>query len=96
MTPKTGAHTGVCLVKHYAEGTLMPLLVQKLMFTIIPQRSPFFARPLLSPIFANLSANIVDPGIKANADYVRPSRILVSLKTHLLYLECPQRSKPTS
>jgi glutathione S-transferase len=31
---------------HYAEGSLMPLLFMKLVFNRLPERVPFFMRPV--------------------------------------------------
>jgi hypothetical protein len=50
-------------VSHYAEGSFMPVLVQKLIFDIVPQRSPFYIRPLVSMIFGQLSKQLVEPEI---------------------------------
>ncbi|KAF9041197.1 thioredoxin-like protein [Panaeolus papilionaceus] len=52
--------------KHYAEGSLMPLLTQYLMFTIIPQKSPFFLRPILKFVFNKITQAMLLPQIKAN------------------------------
>lgn len=49
---------------NYAEGSAMPLLYQKLLFNLIPRRSPWYARPLLKPVFARLQATIVDPQLE--------------------------------
>jgi len=49
---------------HYAEGSLMPVLVQKIIFDMIPKKSPFFVRPIVSVVFAQLNKLLVDPEIK--------------------------------
>ncbi|KAF5318573.1 hypothetical protein D9619_010837 [Psilocybe cf. subviscida] len=46
---------------HYAEGSLMPLLVQKFIFGMIPQHSPFYIRPLLNMVFGQLDRKLVVP-----------------------------------
>jgi len=51
---------------HYAEGSLMPILVNKMIFSIIPQKSPALIRPLLKPIFATLDKRMLEPEIKAH------------------------------
>ncbi|KAG8750585.1 hypothetical protein FRC12_012816, partial [Ceratobasidium sp. 428] len=39
---------------HYTEGTLMPLFVNRIIFTVAPQRAPFFIRPVMNLIFGML------------------------------------------
>ncbi len=52
---------------HYSEGSAMPLLVMKLVFTAIPERVPFFVRPVASLITKGVSTQLLDPQI---ADHV--------------------------
>ncbi|THH29247.1 hypothetical protein EUX98_g4941 [Antrodiella citrinella] len=56
--------------KHYAEGTLMPILVNKLVFSIVPERSPFFIRPIARMMFGALTAKLVTPRLLAHAAYL--------------------------
>ena len=49
---------------HYAEGSAMPLLVNKLIFTEAPKRAPFLMRPLVKAIFDRLLKTLVDPQLK--------------------------------
>lgn len=58
------------LVTHYSEASLMPLLVNKLIFKMIPEQSPFFIRPLLRYVFAAVNARLLDPRLKTHADFV--------------------------
>ncbi|KAI0659297.1 thioredoxin-like protein [Cubamyces menziesii] len=55
---------------HYAEASLMPMLVNKLIFRIIPQRSPFFLRPILKTAFNAVSARMLDPRLKVHAEMI--------------------------
>jgi len=55
---------------HYAEGTLMPLLVNKLIFSLVPTRAPFFIRPLLWIIFGQLDKLLIIPELKKNQDLI--------------------------
>jgi hypothetical protein len=55
---------------HYSEGTLMPILVNKLIFGVIPSRSPFLIRPLVSGIFGQLNKMLITPSMKTNCEYV--------------------------
>lgn len=49
---------------HYAEGSAMPLLYQKLLFSLVPKRGPWYARPLLRPIFKRMQETLVDPQLE--------------------------------
>jgi len=55
---------------HYAEGTLMPLLVNKYIFSIIPSRMPFFLRPVLWFVFGKLDSALIEPGLKKNRELI--------------------------
>ena len=51
---------------HYAEGSLMPLLVMKLIFTRIPTSPmPFFARPVARAISNKVSTTFLNPQLQA-------------------------------
>lgn len=52
---------------HYAEGSAMPLLVMKLIFSSLPSRMPFFLRPMARTISKAVSERLIDPQI---ADHV--------------------------
>lgn len=49
---------------HYAEGSAMPLLLQKLLFTILPGRMPALLRPVARMICNGALAKLVDPQLK--------------------------------
>lgn len=49
---------------HYAEGSAMPLLLQKLLFTMLPQRIPALIRPVARMISNGALAKLVDPQLK--------------------------------
>ncbi|KAI0711122.1 thioredoxin-like protein [Cerioporus squamosus] len=55
---------------HYAEASLMPLLVNKLIFRIVPDRAPFLLRPLLRGVFGMLTSKMVDPRLKVHAKMI--------------------------
>ncbi|WKE65207.1 glutathione S-transferase [Gallaecimonas kandeliae] len=56
---------------HYAEGSLMPLLVMKLVFGRIPQGPmPFFVRPLARSLMAKVQALFLAPQLKNHLDYI--------------------------
>ncbi|EKM56543.1 uncharacterized protein PHACADRAFT_253732 [Phanerochaete carnosa HHB-10118-sp] len=55
---------------HYAEGTLMPLLVNRFIFGLVPTKSPFIFRPLLWYIFSTLDNAVVNPRLKVQAEFI--------------------------
>lgn len=48
---------------HYAEGSAMPFLVMKLIFTEMPKRAPFLVRPLLGMVSKKVGDSYLDPNI---------------------------------
>ncbi|MEH2511410.1 glutathione S-transferase [Nitrobacteraceae bacterium AZCC 1564] len=62
--PKTPERLRYIYWLHYAEGSAMPLLVQKLLFSLAPKRAPLLMRPLLTPVFNRLLATLVTPQLK--------------------------------
>lgn len=55
---------------HYAEGSIMPLLVMKLIFSVIPKRSPALIRPIAAGIVSNVEKNFLGPNLKTHLDYI--------------------------
>lgn len=51
---------------HYAEGSAMPPLLLKLIFSVLPQRSPVFTRPLVRAIAERAQKGFVDPQVSAH------------------------------
>ncbi len=62
--PKTPERLRYTYWLHYAEGSAMPPLVQKLIFTVLPGRAPAILRPLFKMVMVQLLKNIVDPTLK--------------------------------
>ncbi|WP_332771455.1 glutathione S-transferase [Phenylobacterium sp.] len=54
---------------HYAEGSAMPPLLMKLVFSRLPANAPAFLRPLVKSIAARAQAGFVDPSLKLHFDY---------------------------
>lgn len=52
---------------HYAEGSAMPLLLLKLLFSRLPQQMPLVLRPVARLISKGVSAKLIDPQL---ADHV--------------------------
>lgn len=57
---------------HYAEGSLMPLLVMSLIFSRI-ERAPWPVRPIAKGIAAKVRSSYLTPGLRANGEYVEQS-----------------------
>ena len=54
---------------HYAEGSAMPPLLLKLVFNMLPRRSPAMMRPLVRNIANKAQSSFVDPQTRAHVDY---------------------------
>jgi glutathione S-transferase len=54
---------------HYAEGSAMTPLLQKLFFTMLPRRSPALMRPVVKAICRKVLATMVDPRLKDHMAY---------------------------
>ena len=50
----------------YPESNLMRAIVDKLIFSIIPKRAPFFMRPIVGPVFSSATEKIIDPEIRVS------------------------------
>ena len=53
-------------VTHYAEGTLMPILIQRMVFDYVAKNAPFWIRPILKMVFGQLRKVLIDPEIRKN------------------------------
>lgn len=60
---------------HYAEGSLMPWLVMKLVFSRIPKSPdmPFFLRPVAKQIMAKVQTQFLDPQLSTHLGFVEAS-----------------------
>ncbi|RZJ31362.1 MAG: glutathione S-transferase [Brevundimonas sp.] len=54
---------------HYAEGSAMTPLLLKLIFGVIPQRSPLLIRPIAKGISKKVGAAMIDPQIASHLAY---------------------------
>lgn len=54
---------------HYAEGSAMTPLLLKLIFGVIPQRSPLLIRPIAKGISKKVGAAMIDPQIASHLGY---------------------------
>ncbi len=55
---------------HYAEGSLMPPLLIKLVFDKMAERSPFFLHPVVRAISQPVRSSFIDPQIATHLDYL--------------------------
>jgi glutathione S-transferase len=55
---------------HYAEGSLMPPLVLRLIFASMPGRAPEEIRPVATALAAATQAGYIDPQLKTHFDFI--------------------------
>lgn len=56
---------------HYAEGSLMPLLVMSLVFHRIEQRKvPFFVKPIVRKMVESVRSSFIQPQLKLHLDHI--------------------------
>ncbi len=55
---------------HYAEGSLMPPLLMRLVFMQLPRRAPFVVRPIAGAISSRTLASYLDPQIARHLDFL--------------------------
>jgi glutathione S-transferase len=67
-TPGTDDHLRYVYWTHFAEGTLMPPLLTRLLLTTAAKRAPFFARPIARAIGDGLNKAYLGPLIEGSFD----------------------------
>lgn len=55
---------------HYAEGSLMPLLLMKLVFTRLPQRAPMLMKPAAKALAAGADTALIAPQLKSHLGFL--------------------------
>ncbi|SNY98231.1 glutathione S-transferase [Halomonas sp. hl-4] len=55
---------------HYAEGSLMPLLVMQLVFGQLPKRSPWFVKPIAKGITQTVNSTFLHPQINQHLRFI--------------------------
>ncbi|WP_346795846.1 glutathione S-transferase [Halomonas sp. Bachu 37] len=55
---------------HYAEGSLMPLLVMRLVFGQIPKQSPWLLKPIAGGISGTVQKRFLQPQLKLHLDFI--------------------------
>ena len=68
--PGTTEHRRYRFWLHYAEGSLMPLLLMKLILSVAPEKSPALVRPLAKVVCAGIDAAFPRPQLKLHLGFV--------------------------
>lgn len=68
--PGTSAHRDYLTFLHFAEGSMMPPLLLRLIFTRIASGSPTLLRPLVKAITRPINAGFIDPNITRTLDFL--------------------------
>ena len=55
---------------HYAEGSVMPMLVMKLIFSRVPPSVPALIRPIARGIVAGVQSRFLDPNLKRHLEFI--------------------------
>jgi len=63
LPPKEG-DTDNLYFSHYAEGSIMPTLVQRHIFSLIPKNVPFIIRPIISMVLSRVDKEFIEPDIR--------------------------------
>ena len=66
----TAAHRDYLTFLHFAEGSMMPPLLLRLIFTRVASGSPALLRPLVKAITGPVNAGFIDPNIKGTLDFL--------------------------
>jgi glutathione S-transferase len=67
--PNTPARLRYIYWMHYAEGSAMPPLLLKLLFTLMPKRAPALLRPLVRKVSNQALTTLVNPQLKQHMAY---------------------------
>ena len=68
--PKTPERLRYTYWLHYAEGSAMPPLLLKLLFTLMPKRAPALLRPLVRKVCNQALTTLVNPQLKQHMAYL--------------------------
>jgi glutathione S-transferase len=68
--PGTQAWRDYRYFMHYAEGSLMPLLVMKLVFNKVQTDAPFLVRPIAKGIASTVGKQFLDPSLEAHIGFL--------------------------
>ncbi|RLQ88295.1 glutathione S-transferase [Notoacmeibacter ruber] len=51
---------------HYAEGSAMPILLLKLIFSMLPEQTPFVVKPVAKAISKGAASKVIDPEVNTH------------------------------
>lgn len=68
--PGTPAYRRYRYFLHYAEGSLMPLLLMKLVFNKVKTDAPFLVRPIARTIAGTVSRRFLDPNLRTHLAFL--------------------------
>ena len=68
--PGTEERRRVTYYLHYAEGSLMPLMLLSLIFGRLSQQGPFFMRPLLKRVASGVRAQFIGPQLALHLNFL--------------------------
>ncbi|KAG2005048.1 glutathione S-transferase [Coprinopsis cinerea AmutBmut pab1-1] len=55
---------------HYSEGSLQPLLTRRFIYKVVPDRTPFFIRPVARLLFNNLDSVLIAPELEKHGKLI--------------------------
>jgi len=70
LRPTDAGYVDNLYFSNYAEGSLTAVIVQKLIFTLIPIRAPFYIRPIVRAISTGVINTLVQPALEANGKLI--------------------------
>ncbi len=72
LRPAAASEAGqrVTYYLHYAEGSLMPLMLLSLIFRRLPEQAPLLLKPVLRRVAAGLQAQFLGPQLKLHLDFL--------------------------
>jgi len=72
LMPPRGTEEGrrVVFYLHYAEGSLMPLMLLSLAFSSLPRQVPFLLKPLMKAVEAGARARFLGPQLALHLDFL--------------------------
>jgi glutathione S-transferase len=68
--PGTAAFRDCRYFLHYAEGSLMPYLLLRLIFNRIKSKAPFIVKPIAKAIANKVSADFIDPNLTRHIKFI--------------------------
>lgn len=64
------AHLSDLYFTHYAEGSLMPILIGKMICQRVPEKAPLLLKPFLRSVFDAVGRRMIDPRLETHREYI--------------------------